>query len=96
MLPENTARVRRDSLRISSVELPGWQAGSGRIPSVGESVHCVEGQAEVMRILGRISDGGRLLELRLSERPKVPFFAASSNVLLQLDAIELKADATEA
>jgi hypothetical protein len=88
MLPNNTARVRRDSLSISSVHLAGWRTGSGRIPRVGESVHCVEGEAEVVRVCGRVGDGSRLLELRLPDRPKVPFFAASSNVLVQEGASE--------
>ena len=88
MLPKNTSRVRRDTFQIESVELPGWRPVSGRIPGVGESVHCVEGEAEVVRVLGRVSDGSRLLELRLPDRPKAPFFAASSNVLLRVSPIE--------
>jgi hypothetical protein len=75
-------------VKIESVERPGWHAASGRVPSVGESVQCVEGQAEVVRVFGRTADGGRLLELRLSDRPKVPFFAASSNVLLSTDSTD--------
>ncbi|MGD8362884.1 MAG: hypothetical protein PVJ04_15765 [Gemmatimonadota bacterium] len=51
-------------------------------------MHCVEGEAEVVRVCGRVGDGSRLLELRLPDRPKVPFFAASSNVLMQEDASE--------
>ena len=88
MLPKNTSRVRRDTFQIDSVELPGWHPDSGRIPGVGESVRCVEGEAEVVRVLGKVSDGSRLLELRLPDRPKAPFFAASSNVLLKVDPIE--------
>ena len=84
MLPNNMARVRRESLEISSVERPGWHEGDGRIPDVGECVYCVEGEAEVVKILGRVGDGSRLLELKLDDRPK-PFFASSSNVLLKLD-----------
>ena len=88
MLPNNMARVPLEQIRIESIERPGWHAGSERIPSVGECVHCIEGEAEVVRVLGRISDGSRLLELRLPERPKVPFFAASSNILVQVDAVQ--------
>ncbi len=88
MLPDNMSGTRRDSLRISSVELPGWDAGSGRVPRVGETVHCVEGEAEVVRVCGRCGDGSRLLELRLPDRPRVPFFAASSNILLREDAVQ--------
>lgn len=85
MLPPNTSRTRRESLRISSVEVPGWHAESGHVPQVGDSVQCVEGRAEVVRVCGRVGDGSRLLELRLFERPEVPFFAASSNVLVRAD-----------
>ncbi len=81
MTTENTARVRRDSLLISSTVRTGWSPRVGHVPHVGEFVMCVEGEAEVIRLLGRTSDGSRLLELRLPDRPKVPFFAASSNVL---------------
>jgi hypothetical protein len=48
---------------------------------VGEIVFCREGRAEVARVLGRNSDGSRLLELRLIRGGKAPYFAASSNVL---------------
>lgn len=88
MLPYNTARVRRESLRIESIEVPGWQAAVGRLPRVGESVRCVEGEAEVIKVLTRLSDGGRLLELRLPSQPKVPFFASSSNVLVRSETVE--------
>lgn len=81
----NTARVSRDSLRISSVEPAGWCDAGGRVPSVGEYVYCTNGPAEVVRVLGRTSDGSRLLELRCVDQPQ-PFFAASSNVLLRSDS----------
>lgn len=80
---QNMARVRRDSVRVTSLDRPGWEVDPGRVPAVGEHVQCVEGEAEVVRVLTRLSDGGRLLELRLPERPKTPFFAASSNVMLR-------------
>ena len=79
----NTSRTSRESLRISSVEPAGWQSPPfGHVPSKGESVYCTDGPAEVVRVLGRTSDGSRLLELRCSTRPQ-PFFAASSNVLIR-------------
>ena len=86
MLPNNMARVPLEKIRVEFLEMPGWHSGSERIPTVGESVHCNEGRAEVVRVLGRTGDGSRLLELCLPERPKVPFFAAASNVLVQADA----------
>ena len=85
MLP-NTTRVSRDSLRITSLERDGWHAAPDRIPDVGDAVYCVEGEAEVIKVLGKTSDGSRLLELRLPDRPKTPFFAASSNVLVEGEA----------
>lgn len=81
MASERSASPRREHLRVTSVERPGWAAGDGRLPKVGEAVCCAEGEAEVVRLLGRTGDGGRLLELRLPDRPKHPYFAASSNVL---------------
>jgi hypothetical protein len=49
---------------------------------VGEEVCCAEGVATVNRLLGKTSDGSRLLELILPDRPRHPFFAAASNVLV--------------
>ena len=78
--PSNTSRVRRDSLRISTVDRPGWRLSPGRVPEPGDHIYCLEGPAEVVRLLGRTSDGSRLLELRCEGRPQ-PFFASSSNIL---------------
>lgn len=85
MVLHNTSRVPRESLRISSVNPRGWEPSAGRIPIVGECVYCTDGPAEVIRVLGKTSDGSRLLELRCSDRPQ-PFFAASSNVLVRVDS----------
>jgi hypothetical protein len=74
--------VTRDSLRISSVEREGWEPASGRVPVVGDYIYCTEGPAQVVKLLGRTSDGSRLLELRCDDRPQ-PFFASSSNVLVK-------------
>lgn len=83
MSSDYNVRSGREALRIASVQAPGWDAGDGSVPQVGERVWCVDGMAEVVRILGRTGDGGRLLELHLVDRPKPPYFAASSNVLRQ-------------
>ena len=79
----NTSRLSRDKLRISSVPRPGWQPAEERVPSIGEQVYCTEGPAEVKKVLGRTSDGSRLLELVCVDRDH-PFFAASSNVLVRV------------
>jgi len=78
----HTSRVPRDSLRISSIEEPGWESSPERVPLVGEHIYCLAGPATVVRLLGRTSDGSRLLELQCGES-KQPFFAASSNVLFR-------------
>jgi hypothetical protein len=75
-------RIQRESLRIDASQKPGWLSGSEHLPAVGEKVQCTEGLAEVVRIAGRTGDGSRLLELSLPDRPKQPFYAAASNVLV--------------
>jgi hypothetical protein len=82
MTKSNSSRASRDELRISSVEPAGWEPSSGRIPRVGDYVYCTEGPAQVVKLLGRVSDGSRLLELRRSDET-APFFASSANVLLR-------------
>jgi hypothetical protein len=81
MSPLQTAPFRRADFRVALTEHPGWCAGEGRVPDPGERVLCVDGEAEVVRVLGRTGDGGRLVELHLLYGPKAPYFAASSNVL---------------
>jgi hypothetical protein len=82
MAESNSSNASRDSLRISSIESQGWSPASGRLPRVGEQVYCTDGLATVVRVLGRTSDGSRLLELRCNEHSQ-PFFASSSNILLR-------------
>ena len=78
----NMRRVPAASLRVGAGEHPDWPTGLERLPAIGERVHCTEGIAEVVRVLGKTSDGSRLLELALPDRPRQPFFAAASNVLV--------------
>lgn len=92
MAPEDVAEPRRESLRIRSVDPPGWEPAAERVPAVGDIVYCLEGPAEVVKVLGRTSDGSRLLELRVADR-KQPFFAASSNVLVRSGSAEPALDA---
>jgi hypothetical protein len=83
MSQNDTSRVSRESLRISSTEPPGWQQPpAGHIPKKGDIVYCTQGPAEVVRVLGRTSDGSRLLELRCADQSEA-FFAASSNILVR-------------
>jgi hypothetical protein len=83
MAGNSTRRIARETLRVAaSDERPGWVSAALRLPDVGEAVYCADGMAEVARVLGRTGDGSRLLELILPDRPKHPFFAAASNVLV--------------
>jgi hypothetical protein len=84
MASQNTSRVRGNTVRIESITHPGFHAAPDYVPQVGEVVQTTEGVAEVIRVLTRVTRG-RLLELRLEERPKPPFFAASHNVLVRDD-----------
>lgn len=84
MASQNTSRLRVESVRIASTTHTGFHAVPDYVPRVGEVVHTTEGAAEVIRVLTRVT-GGRLLELRLDERPSPPFFAASNNVLVRDD-----------
>jgi hypothetical protein len=82
--PNSSRRIARETLRIApSSDRPDWVPATERLPAIGEQVFCTEGMAEVARLLGKTSDGSRLLELVLPERgPRQPFFAAASNVLV--------------
>jgi hypothetical protein len=79
----SSRRISREGLRVTgTAQQPDWVSGTTRMPAVGEQVQCAEGVAEVVRILGKTGDGTRLLELVLPDRPRQPFFAAASNVLI--------------
>ena len=80
MIPQNTSRIARELFEIASHAREGWEV-SERTPPVGAEVLSVEGPAKVVRVLGRVSDGSRLLELQIVDRDGPSFFAASSNVL---------------
>ncbi len=82
MAAGNTSRTRREELRIEGHEEEEWQV-SQTTPAVGDTVRTVEGVAEVVRVLGKVSDGSRLLELKFTERDAPSYFAATSNVLQQ-------------
>jgi hypothetical protein len=78
----SSRRVSGQNLRVDPADKTGWVAGSEQLPAPGDEVQCTEGVAQVVRVLGRTGDGSRLLELCLPERPRQPFFAAASNVLV--------------
>jgi len=72
-------RIRTEELHVDPDVYPEWVSGVERLPEEGGQVFCTAGLAEVVRILGKVSDGSRLLELRL-DGVSQPFFVAASNV----------------
>ena len=78
----NPRSSRRDPLTVNPDDRPGWISATERPLVIGENVLCAEGLASLSRILGKTGDGSRLLELILPDRPKHPFFAAASNLLV--------------
>ena len=83
MQNNSSARVKLETLRISSIEMAGWAVSPDRTPCVGDFVHCVDGLAEVVGVHGRTSSGSRLLELKVEGSAGKAYFAAASNVLQQ-------------
>lgn len=76
-------RMTRETMEVSeSADRPGWVRATERLPALGEEVMCADGMAEVVRLLGKTSDGSRLIELELPDRPRKPFFVAASNLLV--------------
>jgi hypothetical protein len=78
----STKRVRPEDLQVDQTAKPDWVSGTDLPPIVGDRVHCTGGLADVVKILGKASDGTRILELKLVDIIAPPFFAAASNVLV--------------
>jgi hypothetical protein len=74
---------RQPDWQVDPDQHPGWIRGSERMPASGEQVFCAEGEAEVVRILGKTSNGDRILELRVADGRRHPYFAAADNILVQ-------------
>lgn len=83
MQNNSSARVKLETLRVSSIEMDGWSVSPDRTPCVGDFVHCADGLAEVVGVHGRTSSGSRLLELKVDGSEGKAYFAAASNVLQQ-------------
>ena len=83
MFGNSSKRMKNDELVVNREDRPDWQTGVEKLPTVGELVLCTSGMAEVVKLLGKTSDGSRLLELRLVAEKAPPFFAAASNVLVR-------------
>ncbi|CAN5825211.1 hypothetical protein BH20GEM3_BH20GEM3_01500 [soil metagenome] len=82
----SSRRLQSATLHVDGEARPGWISGAERCPTVGEEIYCAEGLAEVVRLHGKISDGSRLVELRLPGVKTPPFFAAASNILVAPNA----------
>jgi hypothetical protein len=83
MNSNSSKRLKPDDLVVNGgTAYPGWLPGSEVAPRIGDRVYCTAGVAEVTKLCGKSSDGGRILELKLVETQAPPFFAASSNVLV--------------
>lgn len=78
----STRRIKEDDLVVNAEKHPGWVAAQDRAPVVGDEVYCTGGTGVVTAVLGKTSDGSRLLEIRLTDPAARPFFAAASNVLV--------------
>jgi hypothetical protein len=72
-----------EGLKVAAGGDAEWQPCEERLPSVGEIVKCTGGMAEVIKLHGKTSDGSRLIELKLIAEKAPPFYAASSNILIQ-------------
>jgi hypothetical protein len=77
-----TRRLSSTDLHVDGSTQPGWVSGVDRLPTAGEQVYCTQGLAEVVKVLGKTSNGSRLLELKLAVPGSKPFFAAADNVLV--------------
>ncbi|MGH7475576.1 MAG: hypothetical protein ACRELD_04750 [Longimicrobiales bacterium] len=83
MVGNSTRRLSNADLHVDRDAKPNWNTATDQLPEVGDRVFCTAGLAEVVRLLGKTSDGSRLLELKLLEiDQKAPFFASANNVLV--------------
>lgn len=74
---------RTKDLKVDPANCPGWVSGTERMPAKGERVQTNEGTGVVVRIFGKTTDGGRLIELSMDDGRKPPFFAAVANIMVQ-------------
>jgi hypothetical protein len=80
MSGNSSRRIRNEDLKVNNEAQPGWTSGQDSLPVVGATVYCAEGMAKVVRVLGKTGNGTRLLELKLLDGTRQPFFAEASNV----------------
>ena len=84
MASYGAGRLRAEmNLHVDGEARPGWRSAVDVPVSEGDTVYCAEGQATVVKVLGKTGDGSNLLELKLPTANAKPFFAAASNVLVE-------------
>lgn len=83
MFSNSSRRMTVEGLKVASGSDTDWHPCADRLPTVGEIVKCTGGMAEVIKLHGKTSDGSRLIELKLIAEKAPPFYAASSNILVQ-------------
>lgn len=81
--PRGAVVLKPEDQRIDRSSHPDWPTGAEGTPQAGDGVYCTAGFATIVRVLGRVGNGSRLLELRLPGEPRSSFFAAASNVLME-------------
>jgi hypothetical protein len=80
MSGNSSRRIRNEDLKVDQEAQPGWASGQDRLPKVGSTVYCADGMAQGVKVLGKTGNGTRLLELKLLDGTRQPFFAEASNV----------------
>jgi hypothetical protein len=78
----SSRRLRVEQLTVDANAHQDWPSGAVQPPKVGDRVYCAAGLAEVIKLVGKTSEGSRILELKLLDVVAAPFFAAASNVLV--------------
>jgi hypothetical protein len=74
--------MKPEEVKVENGVHPDWPKGSERAPKVGDRVYCAAGLADVVKLLGKHSDGNRIVELKLVDQVAPPFFASTANVLV--------------
>lgn len=79
----SSRRLRPEELQVDRDEHADWPTAEEMPVAPGDRVWCAGGEAEVVRVLGKTSEGARVLELKLMDGvTKAPFFASAANVLV--------------
>lgn len=82
IISTRSGRRHAEPLHLDRTARPDWPTAEECDAKAGDEAYCTAGPARVVRVLGKTSSGSRLLELSVPAQPRVPFFAAASNVLI--------------